>query len=286
VVEQPLEQVSDDLVKCSVFAPSHVVLQSKYYLVAFVHIPDKEKEVESLARYFDEDLVKKAIKSLDKRIAKGSRITFTLQLDGAVLGCMERSITWQGETTSVEFDFSFPSTFNKTKSIGRLLITQDNIPIGHIIFSINIGQEKYDSPMADTKPRNFRRAYISYSSKDRNEVLKRTQMLGQVGIEYFQDILSLEPGEIWEKTLYEEITKSDVFFLFWSNNAKKSEWVRKEWEYALQLTENLEEKAPSIIPVIIEGPPPVLPPKELSHIHFNDQILYIAPPRYLDMPIE
>ena len=31
---------------------------------------------------------------------------------------------------------------------------------------------------------------------------------------------------------------------------------------------------PEIIPVPIEGPPPVAPPPELAHLHFNDRLLY------------
>lgn len=97
-------------------------------------------------------------------------------------------------------------------------------------------------------------------------------MLPRAGIEFFHDVLTLEPREKWEKTLYKEIEKSDVFFLFWSNAAKNSEWVMKEVRYALK------EKAllgnPEIVPVIIEGPPPVAPPPELKDIHFNDRFIY------------
>ena len=43
--------------------------------------------------------------------------------------------------------------------------------------------------------RRYHFAFISYASKDRDEVLRRVQLLASVGIDYFQDLLSLEPGD-------------------------------------------------------------------------------------------
>jgi hypothetical protein len=99
-------------------------------------------------------------------------------------------------------------------------------------------------------------------------------MLQLAGTEFFQDLLSLEPGERWERALYREIDKSDVFYLFWSSAAKRSQWVMKEVEYALKRKGNDDAAPPAIVPVIIEGPPPVAPPPELAHLHFNHHIIY------------
>jgi hypothetical protein len=119
----------------------------------------------------------------------------------------------------------------------------------------------------------YRYAFISYASQDRTEVLKRVQMLDRTGVDYFQDLLSLDPGERWKRTLYRKIDDSDVFFLFWSTAAKQSEWVMKEVRYAIERRGGNEFAPPEIVPVIIEGPPPV-PPAELRDLHFNDKFLY------------
>jgi hypothetical protein len=99
-------------------------------------------------------------------------------------------------------------------------------------------------------------------------------MLNLTKIKFFQDLLTLEPGDSWEKLLYDYIDKSDVFFLFWSTAASESEWVRKEVEYAIKRKTGHEETGPEIIPVIIEGPPPARPPADLSFLHFNDKLIY------------
>ena len=99
-------------------------------------------------------------------------------------------------------------------------------------------------------------------------------MLARLRIRTFQDVLSLVPGVRWEKALYRYIDDSDLFLLFWSSAAKQSEWVMREVRYALELKQD-DLSPPEIIPVLIEGPPPVPPPEELAHLHFNDYFLYL-----------
>ena len=68
--------------------------------------------------------------------------------------------------------------------------------------------------------RRYRFAFVSYASQDRREVLRRVQMLPVAGIQYFQDLFDLEPGEVWSTRLEEAIQQADVFLLFWSSRAK------------------------------------------------------------------
>jgi hypothetical protein len=48
----------------------------------------------------------------------------------------------------------------------------------------------------------------------------------------------------------------------------------KEVAYAARREAANEAGLPHIVPVPIEGPPPVPPPDELQHLHFNDRLLY------------
>ena len=84
----------------------------------------------------------------------------------------------------------------------------------------------------------------------------------------------LSPGERWQKELYRHIDECDLFLLFWSQAAKDSKWVIKEAEYALARQTGDEAGEPDIIPVPLQGPPPVLPPDSLKDIHFDDRIQY------------
>ena len=106
-------------------------------------------------------------------------------------------------------------------------------------------------------------------------MLKRVQILNASKVSFFQDLLTLEPGDRWEKLIYQYIDQSDVFFLFWSKAASESKWVKKEIEYARKRQAGSDEAPPEILPIIIEGPPIAKAPADLSYLHFNDKFIYL-----------
>jgi hypothetical protein len=59
--------------------------------------------------------------------------------------------------------------------------------------------------MRGDSAKQYRKAFLSYATADRAEVLKRAQALKAAHIEFFQDLLHLEPGERWQRRLFEEI---------------------------------------------------------------------------------
>ena len=73
-----------------------------------------------------------------------------------------------------------------------------------------------------------------HASADRDEVLRRVQGLSAAGIDVFLDVLSLRSGQEWERGLLDNIRSRDLFYLFWSVAASRSEWVEKEWRMALR----------------------------------------------------
>jgi hypothetical protein len=192
---------------------------------------------------------------------------------------------WIESPQSVQFSVTVPPNFPPQTVIGTVIILRELVPIGHLKFKVSVlapgtMREASGESAPGQRMHHYQRAFISYAWADRNEVLKRTQMLALNGIEFFQDILALDPGERWERRLYREIDDSDVFYLFWSSAAKKSTWVIKEVQYAMTCRGRGDEELarPEILPVIIEGPPPVEPPPELAHLHFNDRIIYFMQP--------
>ena len=164
--------------------------------------------------------------------------------------------------------------------IGTVAVSCNSVPVGHFKFKVKItaaveGIVEEDSTVRSAMPHSYKKVFISYASQDRDEVLKRVQMLSHLKVNFFQDIVNLEPGDRWESELHRHIAESDLFLLFWSNAAKESKLVLQEVRYALQVKGGDDAKPPEILPVIIEGPPMIEPPEELSHLHFNDKLLYL-----------
>ena len=268
------DSVLGEKVLCSAYSPNKVELDEEFIIAAFISYPIQKQEVEEAAFLIDDEIVKRAEKFLNLKIKKGDNILFNLQVDGCEIDEHNQMIVWQGEITSAEFGVRVLPEFKGNKLIAKLNIAVNGIPAGNIKFRIKVEKEKpvYETVDAPIKTTLYKKAFISYASVDRNEVLRRTQMLSASGISYFQDIMNLKPGELWENSLYKEIDNCDVFYLFWSSSAKNSKWVKEEYKYAQNLKASGKEI--EIIPIPIEGPPAPLPPNELSHLHFNDGFLY------------
>jgi hypothetical protein len=271
-----------DRVECSVFAPPVVSPGSAFLIQVFAHISGRAREAMRRAREFDADSARRAIKTLESSVSRGTRLAFCLTMPDLRVDGPMQSMVWWGTTESVQFGVSVPKRCRPGGVMGTITISQDSIPIGHIKFILTVaaslpaGQARPapSSSAVGEAAKRYEMAFVSYASADRTKVLERVQLLPMLGIRTFQDVLDLGPGERWEQSLYRHIDESDIVLLFWSNSAKRSKWVRKEVQYALDRKHGDEYAPPEIGPVIIEGPPVPPPWKELAHLHFNDRIIY------------
>ena len=280
----PIGRGIEDEVNCTLYAPKKVSRGAQFLVQVFLHSEDEQIVLENLAVSADDSSTFRSTSVLQEMIQRKSRIDFNLSIPGLIIDEASLSTNWKGHVTFVQFGVAVPRDISNTDLIGRVIVVANSIPVGELKFKIKIQTSKSEDALLKASPstkklRRFRQAFISYASQDRNEVLKRVQMLHLTSIKYFQDLLSLESGQIWEKYVYEYITRCDVFFLFWSSAASRSEWVRKEILYALEVQETRKDALPEIIPVIIEGPPPAKPPEELKFLHFNDRFMYFLLPR-------
>ncbi|MEH2003936.1 toll/interleukin-1 receptor domain-containing protein [Nostoc sp.] len=275
---QPAD-ITKDLVDCSVFSPSSVTTDDMFLVQVFVHLPEQIELAKHYAEQFDPDAKQLGARSLGIPIQRGSELTFNLSIPKLEIDDPIQQLTWNGRADSIQFGVTVPANINQKTVIGTVTVSQNTIPLGHLKFKLSIipsaSCTSKNPQLVGEVARHYTKAFVSYSSKDRTEVLKRVQGLAVSGITVFQDILTLEPGDRWEKELYRNIDQCDLFLLFWSTAAKESPWVHKEVLYALERQGTDGLRPPEIIPVIIEGPPLVPPPSELQNLHFNDKLLYL-----------
>jgi hypothetical protein len=272
------EDVIEEDVSSSVFAPRQASPGSSFLVQVYAHLPGEETttlkqkagQVDPAAEQAGGDL-------LEKKVRRGATLMFTLSMNGLEIDKPQQSRPWQGRTTGVQFGVTVPKGFAPCSLYGRIVISVDRLPIGDFAFAFKVVAQ----PTAEPDPtvflgvlRRYQHAFISYAHEDRAEVLKRVQMLNILKQKYFQDFITLEPGEVWEPAIQQAIEKSDVIFLFWSKAASGSEWVKKEILYAVARRAGDENAPPAILPVIIEGPPPATPPAELSFLQFDDKFSY------------
>jgi TIR domain len=265
------DQLEEQDVDCSVFAPPVMSPGSSALVQVFVHLPTQASAAGRMARQFDKLAQRRGVQTLEVPIAHGEHLTFELSIRGIEVVEPVRQLRWLGRPRAVQFEAVVPPDLPVgQRAVASLAVSRHGIPIGSVKFTICIDQGRAGTlhQIVGDEAKRYTRAFVSYASEDRAAVLARVQMLRLASIDYFQDI-DMDPGERWEQELYRRIDQCDLFLLFWSQAAKDSEWVQREVQYAL----GLGKRVPDIRPVVIEGPPVPLPWDELAHLHFNDRLL-------------
>jgi hypothetical protein len=265
-----------DLVDCTVFAPAEVARSGRFLVQAYLHAPDQAQIAAALASEFDASASRRGISSLQVPLPERTVVDVELELPGLDVPEPSERLVWTGRPQSATFSVHVPDTCELGPTPGKVVIRRDGIPIGRVVFALTIDtkrrwREPGQHPIGHNALR-FSSVFISYASSDRNEVTARVQVLGSMGVSYFQDVLSLDPGERWEQALYRHIDECDLFLLFWSKAAKESRWVRREVAHALDRRRDTGD-IPEIRPVILPPPPIELPWHELDHLHFNDVLV-------------
>ncbi|MBL8296631.1 MAG: TIR domain-containing protein [Bryobacterales bacterium] len=249
-----------DLVHFSVTAPAKLVTQETFELMVWAHLEAQRDEMLRRARQAQgDDLTVKSKGPVS--IAHNTELTVRVSIEGAEVDPAEGTMLWAGEIANTTFLVTPDAGVASLK--GRVTIHVAGIRVAQILFALSVDGLEQTEQLHQT-------AFASYSSADRDEVLRVIQGLQKVApnLDIFLDVAKLRAGEDWESRLWKEIPARDVFYLFWSQRAKASEWVEKEWRCALK-----ERGVEFIDPIPLETPDVAPPPKELSTKHFNDWTL-------------
>lgn len=265
ITNEPVE-----VVDVSVFAPPTAPAGKWIFVQVFIHTPEQLSRAQTIATAIDSGTKLGAICTLLTRVERGQRLTVTLEC--AQLNCAEPSkvAVWQGNAQALSFRVRVPAGAPAGAEFFPVIrVSIEGVPVGFVEFSLKEGAVG----AVDGTGRNARRyeyAFLSYASEDRREVLKFARALRAAKIDFFQDHISLEAGEEWQPRLYEEIDKSDVFFLFWSKHSAVSKWVIQEAEYAHGRATRIGLNVPHITPVRLDDAPRPTEPPWMRAIHFDD----------------
>lgn len=261
-----------DNVHFTLTGPLMLAAGTAHELQFWVHVAEQRAAVLAAASAAHGlDLSELAVKSEGPYpLQRGSRLSVGLEIDG--LKCLDRHkwIAWTGEIGNTAFVVEVPPEAPQKAYLGTASIRLNGFEIARMSFLVRVGPTSLKIDEIPSQITSHRRAFASYASEDRAEVLSRVQGMEAAykGLDVFVDVIDLRSGQNWERELAERIAKSDVFYLFWCCHAKKSEWVEKEWRQALAA------KGPDFIdPVPLQGPGLAPPPSELAAKHFNDPLL-------------
>jgi HEAT repeat protein len=184
------------------------------------------------------------------------------------------TIHWSGDSFdsfgNCSFAVAVPIDATKGLHFGRATFSIGDIPISRLEFALQIGASNGMHEDVTAYEARFHRAFACYAAEDRGRVMGRIQGMLKVvpELEIFVDVISQRSGEKWVDRVTEEIVARDVFLLFWSVAASRSEWVAYEWKTALR-----HKGLDAISPVPLDPPTAAPPPAELASLHFSDVTL-------------
>jgi len=112
------------------------------------------------------------------------------------------------------------------------------------------------------KPKRHVHLFISYSRDDGQIILPIVQLLRVTESKVFLDVDSIAPGERWQEQLEVALARADKVCVFWCLHSRTSEWVEREWRFALR-----ENK--KIIPLLLDSTPLALELSEYQYIDFT-----------------
>lgn len=273
-------------VQFTVYRPRVVEPLRWYTLLAFAHLealpadappgePEPWEEVERQARQALGDMADSYAE-----VQQGSRhavpheaeVTFLLEIPGFEVNPPRRTFLWLESVHREDFRLRAGAGLAGRTARGRLSVFLGSILLAELALTIRVeaGAAALREPPAERDAvRPFRHIFASYSHRDVVVVEELERYARAMGDRYLRDVHDLRAGEQWSERLEGLIREADVFQLFWSWNAMRSQYVAQEWRYALGL------RRPHFVrPTYWEVPLPAaqdrgMPPEELTRLHFQ-----------------
>lgn len=204
---------------------------------------------------------------LSNTIHEGTKICISVSSEDFDVNPDEISIKW------FEAHFRFPFRIRLRRRLGsedaaiiNIQVSANDLPLGELIVSPGVTVGSVTPKVNAAHMQWYSEVFASYAHQDIAVVQHLRQQYEALGITLFVDEYGLRGGINWKPALLQQIRQSDIFQLFWSSDASKSQWVEWEWQNALEL---LPIKGAAFIrPVFWQSPMPP-PPKDLSALHFR-----------------
>lgn len=262
-----------DSIYSSIFTSAEVKRKTHMLVQVYLHLYDENENVKVMAQESDKNAERRDYIPLQCKLKKGDKVDVMLNIYGETLLMSDKkSLVWQGSFTKCSFDYFVSESINVDELSCVSLLTVNEIPVGEMRFITRIVEspKKLNPEIIAHK---YNKVFISYAHKDEAKVKSFHEGLKLAGIEHFFDRAYLQTGDFFPQVIQDYINSADLFVLFWSENASKSEYVDKERRQALERAfpqvKPQQEAKLSIYPMSIE-PRAELPSDMKDNYHFGE----------------
>lgn len=257
----------------SVYASAEVKRKSHMLVQVYIHLYEETEKVKSLAQESDKNAERRDYIPLQCKLKKGDKVDVLLNVYGETLLMSDKkSVVWQGSFTKCSFDYFVPKDIDVDELSCVAMLSVNGVPVGEMRFITRI----VDSPRQlnpEIIAHKYSKVFISYSHQDESKVKFLHEGLELGSVPHFFDRKYLKAGDVFPQVIQDYINSADLFILCWSENASKSEYVKKERLQALerafpQVRPEQEAKL-RIYPMSIE-PRAELPGDMKYYYHFGE----------------
>ena len=199
----------------------------------------------------------------------GAPVAVRLTGDGVQVSPGEVRFDWNGHENLAAFVVQVHDDAPAVVVLSFEVFVAD-VPVTCIPMRVNIAACSAPLSVQQTQANVPSSVFASYSSKDAQPVTQRLSTLQRwsPALDIFQDCLDLKSNAAFQPQIKDQISRREVFLLFWSRNAAASPWVK--WEYQTA-RDTLGEDA--ILPMPLEDPAIAPPPPELADRHLRDRFM-------------
>ena len=271
--EYSIREVEYFEVYSSIFTSAEIKRKSRLLVQVYLHLFEETEKVKALSQEAQKDAERRDYIPLQCKLKKGDKVDVRLNIYGETLLMSDKkTVVWQGSFTKCSFDYFVPRDIDVDELSCVALLTVNEIPVGEMRFITKI----VESPRKlnpEIIAHKYNKVFISYAHKDEAKVKSFHEGLKLAGIEHFFDRTYLKTGDIFPQVIRDYINAADLFVLFWSENASKSEYVQKErlqaLERAFPQVKPQQAAKLSIYPMSIE-PRAELPSDMKDNYHFGE----------------
>lgn len=228
------EEVREDNVYSSVFAPAEIKRRSHFVVQVYLHLIEETEKVMSFAIESDKNAERRDYIPLLNKLKRNDKVGIELNIYGdKIMYNARKCLVWQGSFTKCSFDYFVPNS---------LEVEELSCEINLFVNGNIVGDMRFLTAIVDYQPtmlnpqvitRTFNKIFISYAHQDIEQVKHIALAYKAQGADYFFDRDKLAAGDIYEEEIFRYIDNADLFILCWSANAARSEYVSKEMAHAL-----------------------------------------------------
>ena len=212
----------------SVFSPGEVKRATHMLVQVYLHLPEETNEVQTLAQEADKNAKRRDYIPLSIQLKKGDMVDVLFGIYGETLLMSEKkSVIWMGSFTKCTFVFYVSNDLDIEELSCMAMLSVNGIPAGEIRFITKV-VEKPRQLNPEILSHKYNKVFISYSHLDESKVRFLHEGLELGAVPHFFDRKYLKAGDVFPQVIKDYINSADLFILCWSENASKSEYVKKE----------------------------------------------------------